>query len=1076
MPYVVHHTLLSNLIPVQVDSTGAGDALVVADAGSFSVSHPGVLQITALLAYTVRDSQPAGAPGRTAPGATSPTAAGAAGTAGMPGASSPVRTLPLALVIRTPDGQPFTNPQVTAADLARWRDRRGLTQGQWSYTLTGRSPRIRSAEPGSAMAVTRNLLAISVDESVVSHSAAPLVEAVVAGRGTQRFVVDLWRVGQLRAAVRSQTGVPNPLRPDRPWQGSLQLRDPAGSIVASSSRGSVQFEVTLATLGRSRGADGRVLPWTLEVTTTVPASTTTVVGAEVIATARLTASVLQSRINALLGANGEKWALQGDNRHGRAQARLTVQDDTSAELLDMHGLLDPLIAGNPQDPGIDTRHPDIRAQVPYTVADSAEDIGLGLRLIVNSLKLRSLNITLGPSQQLVPPGPALQVHATTVGQVLVRLGGFTLATATLRDNRIDAEVGLRIGAGGDIRANIWLPGSVVDIDIHWTAAVAAGVLTFGLLALGLVGLTEVLEREINLRLRDGVRRALDTAMQQAPRLFAVYVGTDVTYRAIRQDGNDMLFDHVAPLEPDPQPTPGYTGLAGRSVVDMGLGRWTVMPPRSANTWAADNLAKIDHIVVVMMENRSFDQVLGHLGKPGGLPGSDGLSKGVTDVLATVGFAPRPLRESSLLVKTQFPVAVGHHLADVQQQLAVRLTLPDGRVINSAQGFVENFAPKCAGHPQCVSQDVLGYYDGVDLPFYRHLTLHHAWSERYFCAHAGPTLPNRMFALTGEVQFDRNGEAIVDNNHADNFQLSRATTIFDVLTRRGVGWRVYESFPSVTMLRMFARYATDNTNIVPISRLAADVAAGKLPALTVIEPAMHHFPPNDDHPVADMAAGQAFLQQVYTTLASNPATWAKTLLLITYDEHGGFYDHVVPPLADLRQAAVPPTPPINGLMGGLTGGVTGALIGAPASGLAASATAAAAPAATMPAAKPAVLTPYGVRVPMFVVSPWVPVGKGPDLTLDHCAILKTVLARFCPVAPPFLSDRVAASPSFNAFLSASTPRLTTAAALTAPARSVAAARQPTQPLLQPMSRAKVRADGADFHDLTGLLARTLGRPV
>ena len=1015
MPYVLHHTLVAaRSMPVQMDSNSRGDALVVADSGSFSITHPGVLRFTQLLVYAVRDQSQAG-----------PTRPAAA-----PGASTPPRNLALTLTLKTPDGQPFTNPVVTTADLARWRDLRGVTQGQWSYTVTGRSPRFVSAESGSAIAVQRNLLAITLDETVASTSAAPLVEAVVTGRSTQRFVVDLWRVGQLRAAVRSQTGVPNPLRPDRPWQGTLRLLDPAGSMVASSSRGSLQFEVSLATLGRSRGANSQVLPWTLEVTTSVPASTTTVVGAEVIATARLTTSVLQSRINALLGPNGEKWALQGDNRNRRIQARLTVLDNTSAELMDMHGLLDPLIAANPQDPGVDTQHPDIRAQVPYTVADSAEDIGYGLRAIVNSVKLRSLNITLGPSQHLVPPGPAVRVQATTVGQVLVRLGGFTLATATLRDNRIDTEIGLRIGPDGAVVANLWLPGSVLDINIHWTAAVAAGVLSFGLLTLGLVGLTEVLEQAINLRLRNTVHDALDKVMQQLPRLLAVYVGTDVTYRAIRQDGNDMLFEYVAPLEPDLQPTPGYTGLAGRSVVDMGLGKWKVVPPRSANTWAADNLAKIDHIVVVMMENRSFDQVLGHLARPGGLADSDGLSKAVIDGLAGVGFAPRPLRESGLLVKTQFPLAVGHHLADVQQQLAVRLTLPDGRVINSAQGFVENFAPKCAGHPQCVSQDVLGYYDGIDLPFYRHLTQHYAWSERYFCAHAGPTLPNRMFSLTGDVQFDRNGEAITDNNHADNFQLSRATTIYDLLSRRGVGWRVYESFPSVTMLRMFARYATDTTRIVPISRLAADVAAGNVPALTVIEPAMHHFPPSDDHPVADMAAGQAFLQQVYTTLQSNPAVWAKTLLLITYDEHGGFYDHVVPPVADLRQATT----------------------------------------------KPAVLTPYGVRVPMFVVSPWVPAGKGPDLTLDHCAILKTILARFCPDGPPFLSDRVAASPSFNAFLSASAPRLVAAPAATVQARAARATGLANKPVLQPMSRASVRAHGADFHDLTGMLARMLGRPV
>ena len=68
---------------------------------------------------------------------------------------------------------------------------------------------------------------------------------------------------------------------------------------------------------------------------------------------------------------------------------------------------------------------------------------------------------------------------------------------------------------------------------------------------------------------------------------------------------------------------------------------------------------------------------------------------------------------------------------------------------------------------------------------------------------------------------------------------------------------------------------------------------------VIEPAMHHFPPNDDHPVADMHHGQLFLKGVYDTLRSNEALWRKTMLIITYDEHGGFYDHVVPPIAEGR---------------------------------------------------------------------------------------------------------------------------------------------------------------------------------
>ena len=117
-------------------------------------------------------------------------------------------------------------------------------------------------------------------------------------------------------------------------------------------------------------------------------------------------------------------------------------------------------------------------------------------------------------------------------------------------------------------------------------------------------------------------------------------------------------------------------------------------------------------------------------------------------------------------------------------------------------------------------------------------------------------------------------------------------IFDLLTRKRIGWRVYESFPSLTMLRMFARYATDDTNIVHRDRLQADVDMGNLPAVTVIDPRMHSAPRNDDHAPADMYEGQVFLEGVYNTLRSNGPLWARTMLIITYDEHGGFYDHVL----------------------------------------------------------------------------------------------------------------------------------------------------------------------------------------
>ena len=351
-------------------------------------------------------------------------------------------------------------------------------------------------------------------------------------------------------------------------------------------------------------------------------------------------------------------------------------------------------------------------------------------------------------------------------------------------------------------------------------------------------------------------------------------------------------------------------------------------------------------------------------------------------------------------RTNLPTSVGHDAKDVQEQLRFQVAGPDGRKINSPRGFVDNYVPEMKPKPgqspnKVVFNDVLGFYDQDDLPMYAFLAENYAYSDRYYCSHPGPTLPNRMYSLTGDLQYDRYGFPIVENNNSDNFVLSRAQTIFDVLWRRNLSFRVYESDPSVTMLRMFTRYATDNTHIQPLDRFFADAAAGNLPAYAMVEPRMHSHPIDDDHPPADMHRGQIFVKKVYDALRRS-SRWDKTLLIVTYDEHGGLYDHRVPPVAEL----VGPESVLHPGFGG------------------------APPIAPGPSGAPASLLPirYGVRVPTFVVSPWTTTGRGPDVLLDHCSILKTVLARFLGAEKPFMSDRVSASHSFDAFLSATAPRL------------------------------------------------------
>jgi phospholipase C len=523
------------------------------------------------------------------------------------------------------------------------------------------------------------------------------------------------------------------------------------------------------------------------------------------------------------------------------------------------------------------------------------------------------------------------------------------------------------------------------------------------------------------------------------------LGADLTLQSLGIENNAIVIDYVAPLEPDPQPNPHYIGVIGRSVTQLGPQIWRLTPPSLGDTWAADNLSKIDHIVVVMMENRSFDHVLGYRQLVGDVDG-DGGYRDLVAFLYDQGFPVTLLRNSGIIpdsagFKTRFPAQVGHALSDVAQQLATKLQTSFGTTVNSPQGFIDNFTGRAAA-AGLLATDVLGTYDGNDLPFDRFLAENYAYCQRYFASHPGPTLPNRMYSLGGDVQYDRVGEAILDNNNSDNFALSRSLNIFDLLTRKNVSWRVYESFPSITMLRMFARYVGDNTNILPIANLKTDIAAGNLPSVTFIDPAMHHAPENDDHPVADMMYGQIFLKSIYDDLRANPALWLRTLLIVSYDEHGGFYDHVVPPPAEVRWLPSPFT------------------------------------LAATPDFRAALTTPYGVRVPAFVVSPWVAAGKGPDITLDHCSILKTILARFCGASKPFLSDRVNASLTFNAFLTQTQPRLgeipppPALPSLSSPANVPAAH---AAIATKPVSRRALREGNADFHDLTGMLARILGRP-
>jgi phospholipase C len=1029
MPFTLQHILVSELLYPETHETAQGISFSVSAQGSFQLLYPGRLQRD--VQATVRHSMRIDTPNPTVPDPPGPIDGPGHPPHPTPtpqplhnGVQVTLEAIPLDLRIYDPNGQLFTRDEVTLSDLQKFRDLRGTPVGEWRFTLSGQS-KLYMPSPAFNESVTdpKGVINLSLLENVVSASAPPLVARSQVNAAGFHASFDLNRVGRFHAGISTHFPFPH-------WQGSIELFDPDGIRVAGATASQLNCPIPLSALGKSRDAAGNPRLWTLKAT---PQHASFVseysITATVLGEGRITTASLQDRIQKLLGPHGSFISLVGENSGGVAKAMLTITDVVAAETIDMHGLLDSRLKAEGQST-------DIKVGVPMMLYHHDQSLDYGLTLDVSTLKLRSLDLEIGPGRGLGAQTPVLRLVIAIDGQVKVRWEGQTVATAGLHNGRAELEIGMRIDPDGTPRIITWVSDDPFDIDVDNTV-IAALVLALGVIGgVSVIAITEYIESVVNERFSKGAAALFDDP-SLAPTILMTMFGAHLNYLPVRFEGSDILFEHVAPAEPDPKPRHDYAGAIGRTPMLEAIGHPIFHPLTLGDTWAADHLkSKIDHIVVVMMENRSYDHVLGYRAQAPISDGADGLTDELMAAVNAAFAAPHPttvLPEGVTPLPPMHPLrrsafdpdekghmtrilnSIGHELDDVRQQLAHQIDGPAGRKINDPQGFVDDFREHYLGgqtmSDKHVSQfDVLGYYEtrideqASDLPISDFLANNYAYCDRYFCSHPGPTLPNRMFSLTGDVQHDRLGVPILDNNHGDNFLLSRAPTIYDLLTRKGVSWRVYESNPSVTMLRMFARYATDDVNIRPLGDLARDVAAGTLPSFSAVEPAMHHHPQNDDHPDADMYRGQIFLKQVYDTLRSNPDVWRKTLLIVTYDEHGGLYDHAVPPIADVLSPPTPgavstggPRPTTEGLSDGSgpVGGGAGAGGGGSSTGgatghghlgglhISPDLLNILTHAGTLVDAGPVVPVnatlqiAYGVRVPTFVISPWVTPARDPS---------------------------------------------------------------------------------------------------
>jgi phospholipase C len=281
---------------------------------------------------------------------------------------------------------------------------------------------------------------------------------------------------------------------------------------------------------------------------------------------------------------------------------------------------------------------------------------------------------------------------------------------------------------------------------------------------------------------------------------------------------------------------------------------------------AQLLAGIDTIVVLCMENRSFDHFLGSLRLVEGRTDVDGL----TGIEVNLDPDGNPVEVFKLEDFT--PADPPHSWDEVHRQWN--------------EGRNDGFVTEHAGANQ---NDVMGYHTRDQLPVTYALADYGVVCNRWFCSVLGPTWPNRMYLHGG-----------TSNGRRDNIpRFQEFETVWDRLADAGKTGANYH-YPVQAWL-LGVRPDVVAANGKQIERFFSDAAAGTLPNYVVIDPQFFGPGANDDHPANDIRLGQALIGSVVAALAASPQ-WNKCLFVLTYDEHGGFYDHVPPPVAVDDQSA------------------------------------------------------------------------------------------------------------------------------------------------------------------------------
>ncbi len=362
-----------------------------------------------------------------------------------------------------------------------------------------------------------------------------------------------------------------------------------------------------------------------------------------------------------------------------------------------------------------------------------------------------------------------------------------------------------------------------------------------------------------------------------------------------------------------------------------------------------SLADIDTIVVVMMENRSFDHVLGFLSHESfdRRADIDGLHlHGPTFNWDNPDVAGN-LYPPTLTPDSYLPADLPHLRTQIRTELAG----------GAMTGFIQAYFGLQSADRNPVP---MRFCSPNDIPVTAALARNYCVCDRWFAALPADTWPNRLMALCGYSSIDT-----TDGIQPPFHLLPDQLTIFDWLASKGRNFTIYVNADSIAnvgppsgLLLMKSQWPHLLAHAHTLSKLAGDwQSSAPAPAFIYCEPFFNDFATalgmhgGCNHPPLPMAYGEAFLASVYTALTSNPDKWKHTMLVVCYDEHGGFFDHVPPPTMRYNAPAgnkwVDPTP----------------------------------------------MATLGVRVPAIVASPLVPKGSSFHGLPDHTSIQQLLVDRF-----------------------------------------------------------------------------------